>query len=123
VNAFGVRWFQLLRLHVRWRSLCQKQKSHADFQKALDSFDIHAAANIVWKHITDTDQLIQDKAPFKLVKTDRAAAAVEIIKDLCVRLYTIGLMLNPLLPATSNTIRTLVHQNRMPDMPLFLRKE
>jgi len=99
-----------------------KAEIPADFQNALDSFDIHAAGNIVWKHISDTDQLIQDKVPFKLVKTDRAAA-VDIIKDLCVRLDTIGRMLNPLLPETSNTIRTLVRQNRMPDVPLFPRKE
>ena len=94
----------------------------SDFQKALDSFDIHAAANIVWKHITDTDHLIQEKAPFKLVKTDKGAA-IKIIEDLCVRLHTIGRMLAPLLPETSNTIKALVQQNKMPEIPLFIRKE
>ena len=116
------RVMKMATTHLDGAIALPKAEIPADFQNALDSFDIHAAANIVWKHITDTDQLIQDKAPFKLVKTDRTAA-VEIIKDLCVRLYTIGGMLNPLLPETANTIRTLVHQNRMPDMPLFLRKE
>ena len=116
------RVMKMATTHLDGAIVLPKVEIAADFKNALDSFDIHAAANIVWKHITDTDQLIQDKAPFKLVKTDRPAA-VEIIKDLCVRLYTIGWMLNPLLPETSNTIRTLVHHNRMPAVPLFLRKE
>ncbi|HEU5115032.1 MAG TPA: methionine--tRNA ligase [Candidatus Paceibacterota bacterium] len=93
-----------------------------DYKKALDSFDMQAAANVVWKHITDADQLIQEKAPFKLVKTDKAAAQ-EIIADLAVRLYTIGRMLNPILPETSRTIKELVKANKTPEKPLFLRKE
>jgi methionyl-tRNA synthetase len=116
------RIMKMAATHLDGAIVLPKAELAADFQNALDSFDIHAAANIVWKHITDTDQLIQDKAPFKLVKTDRPAA-LEIIRDLCVRLYTIGRMLEPLLPETSNTIRALVQQNRMPDRPLFLRKE
>ncbi len=93
-----------------------------EYKRALDSFDIQAAANIVWRHITEADQLIQEKAPFKLVKTDKAAA-VEIISNLCVRLYTIGCMLNPILPKTSEKIKALVSEHKMPDAPLFLRKE
>jgi methionyl-tRNA synthetase len=93
-----------------------------EYKKALDSFDIQAAANVVWKHITAADELIQEKAPFKLVKTDKTAAQ-EIIKDLCVRLYTIGRMLNPILPETSAAIKNLVKGNKMPSAPLFLRKE
>jgi methionyl-tRNA synthetase len=116
------RVMKMATTHLDGAIALPKAEFSADFQNALDSFDIHAAANIVWKNITDTDQLIQDKAPFKLVKTDRPAA-LEIIRDLCVRLYTIGRMLDPLLPETSNTIRALVQQNRMPDRPLFLRKE
>ena len=93
-----------------------------DYKQALDAFDIQAASNIVWKSITDADLLIQEKAPFKLVKTDKAAA-LEVIKGLCLRLYTIGRMLNPLLPQTSNIIKALVKENKMPSAPLFLRKE
>jgi methionyl-tRNA synthetase len=93
-----------------------------DYKKTLDSFDIQTASNIVWKHITDADQLIQEKEPFKLVKTDKAAAQ-EIITDLCTRLYAIARMLYPILPKTSETIKTLVREHKMPESPLFLRKE
>jgi len=93
-----------------------------EYKKALDSFDIQAASNIAWKYVTDADQLIQEKAPFKLVKTDKDAA-VEIIKDLCARLYMLGVLLEPILPKTSEIIKNLVKENKMPEAPLFLRKE
>ncbi|MDE1874674.1 MAG: methionine--tRNA ligase [Patescibacteria group bacterium] len=94
----------------------------ADFKKALDSFDIQAAANIVWARIAEADRLIQEKAPFKLVKTDKTAAQ-EIIRDLCDRLYAIASMLEPILPETSRTIQDLVKGNNTPAAPLFARKE
>ncbi len=94
----------------------------AEYSKALDAFDVHAAANVAWKAITDADQLIQEKAPFKLVKTDKAAAQ-EIIRDLVSRVYAVALMLEPIMPATSKAIQGLVKGHKMPEAPLFLRKE
>jgi methionyl-tRNA synthetase len=88
----------------------------------LDSFDIQTTSNLVWKNITDADQLIQEKAPFKLIKTDKASA-VKVIQDLCGRLYVIGTMLDPILPKTAEIMRDLVKNNKMPTSPLFLRKE
>lgn len=93
-----------------------------EYSKALEVFDIQTASNIVWKEITDIDQMIQEKAPFKLVKTDKKAA-IKVIMELCERLYSVGVLLEPLLPNTSKTIKTLVKENKMPDAPLFLRKE
>lgn len=92
-----------------------------EFLKALSAFNIQAASNIVWEHISVADRIIQEKEPFKLVKTDKEQA-LEIIKDLCVRLYTIGRMLNPIMPNTSEIIKKLVKENKMPDAPLFVRK-
>jgi methionyl-tRNA synthetase len=93
-----------------------------DYKRALDAFDIQTAANIIWKHITEADQIIQVKQPFKLVKTDKSAGQ-EIIKDLCIRLYAIARMLNPIMPATSKSIKDLIKGHTMPSEPLFLRKE
>ena len=92
-----------------------------DFKQAMESFNIQIASDIVWRHIAEADQIIQSKSPFKLVKTDKGAAQA-IINDLCVRLYTIGRMLNPILPETSEAIKRLVKENKMPDRPLFMRK-
>lgn len=92
-----------------------------DYQKSFDTFDIQDATNSVWKYIAEADALIQKTEPFKLVKTDKAAA-IEIIKDLCIRLYTIARMLNPIMPQTSEAIKKLVKNNKMPAQALFLRK-
>jgi len=93
-----------------------------NYTESLESFDINIASQIVWKHIGEADTLIQEKAPFKLVKTDKEAA-VEIIKELLVKVYSVGKMLEPILPETAKTIQTLVRENKMPDTPLFIRKD
>ncbi len=93
-----------------------------EYENAFEAFDIQAASNAVWKEITEVDQMIQEKAPFKLVKVDKEAA-VKVIVELCERLYKIGVMLEPILPQTSETIKALVRDNKMPESPLFLRKE
>lgn len=94
----------------------------SEYTKALDAFDISAATAIIWKKVGEADALIQEKAPFKLVKTDRAAAQ-EIIKDLVIRVAEIGRMISLVMPDTSAAIARLVVENKMPDAPLFLRKE
>ncbi len=93
-----------------------------DYVKALESFDIQAAVNVIWKHISEADQLIQEKAPFKVVKVDKALGQ-EIIRDLVVRVHGIATMLAPVMPVTSQTIQALVVEHKMPATPLFLRKE
>jgi methionyl-tRNA synthetase len=93
-----------------------------EYANALGSFDIQKATSVIWKHVSDADQIIQDKAPFKLVKVDRPAAQ-GIIKDLVVRVFAIGKMLEPILPQTAEAVKTLARENRMPATSLFLRRE
>ena len=93
-----------------------------DFKVALDNFRINEAADIVWRHIGELDKKIQETEPYKLVKTDPPAAK-KIIAELTVGLYTVGRMLNPLMPETSATIKALVKANQMPEAPLFARKD
>ncbi len=93
-----------------------------EYFEYLDRFEINKAVQMIWSEITALDSLIQEKQPFKLVKTD-AEAGKAIIRELVTRLYTVGRMLNPILPETSKTIKELVKQNKMPDAPLYLRKD
>jgi methionyl-tRNA synthetase len=88
---------------------------------ALDAYNIQDAMNIVWTEIAEADKIIQKSEPFKLIKTDKPAAE-KIISDLCVRVYNIAFMLEPVMPETSAMIKSLVKENKMPDKPLFLRK-
>ncbi|HEY0908294.1 MAG TPA: methionine--tRNA ligase [Candidatus Paceibacterota bacterium] len=102
--------------------LSEAPAAPAEYAEALERFDIQAAANAVWKAITDADQLIQEKAPFKLVKTDKAAGQA-IIADLVARVFAISKMLEPIMPKTSQNIQALVLRHKMPEAPLFLRKD
>ncbi|HYC34302.1 MAG TPA: class I tRNA ligase family protein, partial [Candidatus Paceibacterota bacterium] len=92
-----------------------------EYFEIIDSYELNVAADYVWALIADLDFIIQEKEPFKLIKTDKEAA-LEILKDLVVKLYTIGRHLNPLLPETSRKIKECVKANKMPETPLFLRK-
>ena len=88
----------------------------------LETFEVNKAADFVWNEIADMDKYIQDNQPFKVVKTD-AEKGREMISNLVVRLYSIARMLNPLLPETSEKIKTLIKENKVPEKSLFQRKD
>ncbi len=89
---------------------------------AMEQFNITEAMNVVFKHVTELDELIQSKEPFKLVKTNKEEA-LEIIKDLVIKLHNIGQMLTPVMPETSKKIMEIVKSGKMPEAPLFMRKD
>ena len=93
-----------------------------EYFEYLEKFEINKAVQMIWSEISALDSLIQDKQPFKLVKTDPEAGKA-IISELAVRLYGVGRMLNPILPEISKIIKDLVKENKMPEAPLFLRKD
>ena len=88
----------------------------------FEKFEIQKATDMIWQKVSDLDGLIQKEQPFKLVKTDREAG-IKIIETLAKELYTIGRMLNPIMPETSKKIKDLVKANKTPEKPLFLRVE
>lgn len=91
-----------------------------DFKDALGKYDFNAACEIVWKKIGELDRKIQETEPFKLVKTDQERGRA-IISELSQELYTVGRMLNPLMPESNAVIEALVKANKTPDKPLFPR--
>lgn len=93
-----------------------------NFKDALNKFNVQEATDLIWQKISELDAKIQETEPFKIVKTEPEKAK-EIINDLAVNLYTIGRMLNPIMPKTSETIKKLVKENKKPDNPLFSRKD
>lgn len=124
-NGIGNLTSRIMKMAETNLSECPEIPEHSipdDFKNAMEEFNIQKASNIVFAHVSELDEIIQSKQPFKLVKTDKEAG-VEIIKDLAVKLYTIGRMLNPLMPETSKKIKELVKANKMPEAPLFLRKD
>jgi methionyl-tRNA synthetase len=93
------------------------KKYHDGFEK----YDLQMASNAVWELISATDKIVQERQPFKKIKTDKVGAEADI-KELLARLHLIGTMLLPILPETSSKIIDLVENNKMPEAPLFLRK-
>ncbi len=91
------------------------------FFAELEKFEINKACDLIWKEIGDMDKFIQENQPFKVVKTDKEKGQ-EMISNLVKRLYSVAVMLSPILPETSEKIKALVKANKTPEKPLFERK-
>ncbi|MBP9763138.1 MAG: methionine--tRNA ligase [Candidatus Pacebacteria bacterium] len=93
-----------------------------EYTDAFDNFNFQAVMDFIWKEISELDQIIQDKQPFKLIKENQEEAK-KIIFELVEKLFKIGILLKPLLPETSDAIISAIHENKKPEQPLFLRKD
>ena len=94
----------------------------SDFKSSLDNFDIQKASSIVWNMISDIDKRIQVEEPFKLVKVDPEKGK-RIIEELRDSLLLISVCLSVLIPETAEKIKELILNHKMPEIPLFLRKD
>lgn len=63
-----------------------------------------------------------NEKPFKLVK-ENPEEGKKKIQELVVGLFEIAELLEPILPETSAKIKSLIKENKMPDKPLFERKD
>jgi len=96
-----------------------------NFTAHLDAHDYNAACNYIWDNITKADAYIQEKKPFSMVKSEQESEREEgknIITRLVKHLFVTTVQLEPLLPATTATIRKAIEINTMPPA-LFPRKE
>ncbi|MEI8174329.1 MAG: methionine--tRNA ligase [bacterium] len=95
---------------------------YKDYKNAISSFNLTQAMNAIWGIISWADQSIQSKQPFKKIKTQKQDAEIDI-KFLLWDLHLVSELLTPFLPETSEKIKKCVLENKMPEKPLFLRKE
>lgn len=93
-----------------------------EYLNAFESFNYQAVMDFIWKEISELDQIIQDKQPFKVIK-ENPEEAKKIIHELVERLFNIGKFLRPLLPDTSDAIISAISVNKKPENALFLRKD
>jgi methionyl-tRNA synthetase len=91
------------------------------YNEGFGKYDLQQATGAVWELISSTDKVVQDRQPFKKIKTDKASAE-EDIRELLARLHIIGTLLMPILPKTAKDIIDLTENNKMPEAPLFARK-
>lgn len=85
-----------------------------------DSYEINKVCDDIWARITATDKFIQEHQPFKTIKTDKAKGEHEI-SHLLAEVAHIGMLLTPILPATSEKIAKAIKENKISE-PLFMRK-
>lgn len=88
----------------------------------LERFNIQNAVSNIWDAVTVTDQMIQSREPFRLIKTDPETAKKDL-QQAVQQLFDIAQMLAVILPDTSLSILTLIKEKKKPEAPLFLRKE
>ena len=99
------------------------EKSLAEeYFKFFENFELNKAMDYIWQKISELDETIQQKEPFKLVKINKEEG-IKVIEDLVIKLYSIARMLNSVMPETSAKIKELIKENKSPETPLFLRKE
>lgn len=94
----------------------------ADFNEKINMFDLKSAMDLLWLNITYLDGYIQENEPFKKIKSDPERAKKDIL-FLLNDLKSLGENLAPFLPSTSKIIIDCVNNNKMPETPLFPRKE
>ncbi len=90
--------------------------------KSLNSFEINDATVSIWSWMTWLDVLIQEQKPFIVFKNDKIAAQKQLTY-LLNNLAEIAVLLEPILPETSEKIIDLIKENKSPGTPLFLRKD
>jgi methionyl-tRNA synthetase len=107
------------KVEIDWKSVSTEPS--AEYVAAVESFNLKNACDEIWKIIQQTDKLIQDQQPFKVVKTDPEKGK-EMIQHLGKELYRVAVMLEAVMPTTSEAIQELVKGGKTPEQPLFMRK-
>jgi len=100
----------------------EKDRFYNLYKDGLNNYNLKLAIDMIWECINWADKYIQQEEPFKLIKTDKVKAK-EIIEILLSDLMQISEMLEPFMPQTSKTIKNLIKENKMPEKPIFPRKD
>jgi len=130
-NGIGNLTSRILKMYVSYDldtpniegiRLFMKDAVPDSYWKSLDDFNIKEATDHIWKRIQWLDEYIQKTEPFKKIKTDQVEAK-KIIAELLEKLWIIGFLLQPILPATASVIMKCIEEKKKPEKPLFMRKD
>lgn len=84
------------------------------YTEAFASYNLQQVGDYVWLRVGVLDERIATVEPFKLIKTEPTKAKT-IIRELVLEVYSIGRLLNPLMPETNRIITEAVLENKKPD--------
>ncbi len=98
------------------------KKLEGNLNKTLENFDINEYSSVLWKELSNIDNEIQTKEPFKLFKTDPDQAR-EMVAKMIFDFYIIIYFIEPILPTTVTKIIDYIEDREMPEVPLFPKVE
>lgn len=103
-------------------SITEESPLPEKYETYLKNFGVSLAIDFIWTKINLMDKKIQEKEPFKLIKSDPVKAK-ETIYLLVSELYQVSRLLEPFMPKTAEKIKHLIETNKKPEKPLFARKD
>jgi methionyl-tRNA synthetase len=124
-NGVGNVVSRVMKMAVDYRvappAFSDKMERMRGLEKYINGYDIKAAAEVIFGAVVNIDRHIQEHEPYKMYKSNPDAAR-EVVQKLVLKLYEVGVLIEPILPATGVEIQRLVRENTMPVVPLFPRK-
>ncbi len=120
VNGIGNMTNRIMKLATTYGVTVSPTGEGVLLSKYLANFDAKSAINMLTTVCNQLDKKIQDTEPFKVVKVDEEKGR-EMIHELVLDLYAIGKALSVFMPNTSAKILECIHENKMPEKPLFAR--
>lgn len=99
-----------------------QEKFEVLYGKEMSDFNIKNVMDSIWEQIGMLDRKIAEEKPFMYFKEDPIRAKVTV-SSLVVFLDEIAFSLRAFMPRTSLEMQTIIREKRMPDEPLFLRKD
>ena len=91
-------------------------------RKHIEAFDINKVMDELWSLIADLDSFVAREEPFKKVKTSPEEAHKDL-QYLAEELGRLSISLYPVLPDTAARIQECLSEVKVPDEPLFVRKD
>ncbi|HEU0085711.1 MAG TPA: methionine--tRNA ligase [Candidatus Paceibacterota bacterium] len=121
-NGLGNQASRILALSEKYLEKAPQisEGEYSEYQEIFESYDLKKAVDYIWEKISALDKFIQETEPFKVIKNDEQAGR-ELLSKMIVDLYHIAEMLTPIMPVTSEKIKSLIKQNKKPEAPLFPR--
>ena len=90
--------------------------------KHIENFELNKAMDEIWKMIAILDTFVQKNEPFKKIKIDKEGAHADI-RYLLSELFDIAQVLKPFLPQTAQAIAECLTNKKVPEKPLFMRRD
>ncbi|NQV89374.1 MAG: methionine--tRNA ligase [Parcubacteria group bacterium] len=118
VGAMSQKYFDgvLNDVEVDWSA------QEAQLYAAMKDYDFKRYLDLVWEVVADANEVVDKKAPFKLVKVDEAAAK-DVLSEIADKVRFIARSLAPILPQTSAQITERYGKIVSQGEPLFPRRD